>query len=134
MPNSGHLSFHFQIDKGFNGLEPESGISSYLSPSDIAARMYQKERPVLGTPIFYSLFQPATRLGITFHYHFTQTLGLSRLLENTTVDSGSKAVAFEELGNDKKQEILGILDKIRSTMSKMNITSGRGGFQRTPPP
>ena len=134
IPDSGKLVFNFESEDGFVAKSTADGASKFVTTRDLAARLFQKEKPALGIPIQFDFFTPAKHVQLKFDFKFKSDVSLARTLEDQSVRTGAKSVAFDDLPASDKLEVREILDKIRnSSLAKMQIGSP-SPRRRVPPP
>jgi len=131
---NGQLQFKTSVEQGLCGHEQASGLSGYVNCADIAARMYQKDRPELGTPIYYDTFRPATRQKVSFMFRLEPSVVLARNIESTSIDMNASEVSFDNLPTDTKKKVLEILDLIRKSPFASMTFNRQGGGRFSPPP
>jgi hypothetical protein len=128
----GRLTFSLSVLKGYTAVDPDTGTSAFLTLPDLAGRLYQNEKPQMGTPVAFKTYLRSSMSTISLQFEVSEGYFMTRNLESIEPDRNSQAVAFDGIGDDDKKELQDILSKIRSTLGRMRITSG--GFQTAPPP
>ena len=131
----GRLQLISQSTNGLWGHETTDGYEAFVTPTDLAARLYQKEKPAFGQPAQFDTFIPARRIDLRLHCQLSKVVFLERQLQGYELPQGSKPVAFSGLDNDLQKQVNDDLSKIRSSnISSMSIRGPRTQRRTTPPP